>query len=250
MTTRFPDGNRIDCSNRTLGTGPLRYGAFRGPLTFASSGLLILVSWFGCAPVAQAVEPPEPVRLFDGRSFAGWEGGTDKTWRVEKGAIVAGSLEKPASRNEFLCTRGEYGDFELRLKFKIVGRHRVNAGVQFRTRRIPGHHEVIGYQADIGPGYYGALYDESRRRKILAAPDRETVQRALSAVAKDGWHDYRIRAEGNHIQLWLNGVRTVDYREPDPKIARKGVIALQIHGGMRAVIAYKDIELIPLNDTK
>ena len=186
------------------------------------------------------------IRLFDGRTFKGWEGDTQTTWRIEDGAIVAGSLEEPTPRNEFLCTRQRFGDFELRLKFKITGDRRVNGGVQFRTERIPNHHEVIGYQADIGPGYFGALYDESRRRKILAAADQATTRRALAAVGKDGWHTYRIRAEGNHVELWLNGVQTVDYREPDPNIARDGIIAIQIHAGMQAIIAYKDIVIRPL----
>ena len=42
--------------------------------------------------------------LFDGKTLAGWEGDTAKTWRVEDGAIVGGSLETAVPRNEFLCT--------------------------------------------------------------------------------------------------------------------------------------------------
>ncbi len=52
-------------------------------------------------------------------------------------------------RNEFLCTKKTYGNFELRLEAKLVGKGD-NAGIQFRTRRIPNHHEVSGYQADMG----------------------------------------------------------------------------------------------------
>ena len=148
-----------------------------------------------------------------------------------------------APHNEFLATTRKFENFELQLKFKITGTHRVNAGVQFRTRRIPNHHEVSGYQADIGPGYDGHLYDESRRNRMLAKPNKETVNEALQAVADDGWHSYRIRAAGDRIQLWLNGVQTVDFTEKDAKIPRTGIIALQIHGGMRAVIAYKDITI-------
>src|SRR5690606_35016827 len=104
---------------------------------------------------------PQP--LFDGKTLAGWEGDTRNTWRIEDGAIVGGSLERVVPRNEFLCTTKTYGDFELRPKFKLLGEpDKVNAGVQFRTRRIPMHHEVIGYQADIGQHYWGALYDDSR----------------------------------------------------------------------------------------
>lgn len=184
---------------------------------------------------------PKGKPLFDGKTFDGWEGDTQKTWRIDDGTITAGSLEKAAPRNEFLATKKRYKDFELTLKFKINGKKRVNAGVQFRTERVPNHHEVSGYQADIAPNYDGHLYDESRRRKMLAEPDAATRKKAQAAIGKDGWNTYRIRAEGDRIQLWFNGVKTVDYTEKDKKIPRDGIIALQIHGGMQATIAYKDI---------
>jgi hypothetical protein len=185
----------------------------------------------------------EYVSLFDGESFAGWEGDTDKTWRIEHGAITAGSLVEEAARNEFLATTREYENFDLRLKFRIIGDKNVNAGVQLRTSRIPNHHDVCGYQADIGPGLEGHLYDECRRRCMLASPDGETLEKAQRAVGPDGWQTYRIRAEGDRIQFWFNGVQTVDYVEEEADIPRTGIIALQIHGGMQAIVAYKDIEI-------
>jgi len=182
-----------------------------------------------------------PVALFDGKTFEGWEGDTTKTWRIEDGALVGGSLTAKVPNNEFLCTRKEYGNFELRLKFKLVGTTgKPNAGVQFRTQRIPNHFEVSGYQADLGEGYWGALYDESRRKKILAAPDAAAV---LQVLKIDDWNDYTIRCEGRRIQLWINGLKTVDYTEPEDGIAETGVIAVQIHGGAAAVASYKDLTI-------
>jgi hypothetical protein len=180
----------------------------------------------------------EPIKLFDGKTLDGWEG--DKaTWRVEDGAIVGGSLEKTVPRNEFLCTTKTYGDFELKVKFKLVGDKKdANGGVQFRTKRIPKHHEVSGYQADIGQHYWGALYDESRRNKVLAGPDKAVIDKI---VKHDDWNDYVIRCEGPRIRLWLNGTLTVDYTEKDDKIERTGIIGLQIHGGAKAKAIYKDI---------
>ena len=64
---------------------------------------------------ALAVEP-EPVKLFDGITFANWEGDTKKTWKIEDGAIVGGSLTDVVPRNEFLCTTTTYADFELKVK--------------------------------------------------------------------------------------------------------------------------------------
>jgi hypothetical protein len=183
----------------------------------------------------------EEKSLFDGKTLAGWEGDTEKTWRVEDGAIVGGSLDATVPRNEFLCTTKMYGDFELKVKFKLLGdKARANAGVQFRTKRIPNHHEVSGYQADVGQDYWGALYDESRRNKVLARPDAKTLE---GLVKHDDWNEYVIRCEGPRIRLWLNGKLTVDYTEPDDKIARTGIIGLQIHGGAKAKVYYKDIRI-------
>ena len=203
------------------------------------AAVLSLLWW--AAPGLLLAEAAGPTALFDGKSFAGWEGDTDQTWRIEKGVLTAGSLKKAAPRNEFLSTTREFENFDLQLKFKIRGNQHVNAGVQFRTRRILNHHEVSGYQADIGPGYDGHLYDESRRNRMLATPDEAVLKRAQAAAAVDGWQTYRIRAVGDSIQLWLNGVQTVNYTEQDASISRSGVIALQIHGQMQAIISYKDI---------
>lgn len=191
--------------------------------------------------VTASVAWGQPVSLFDGKTFKGWEGDTKATWRIEEGAIVGGSLDKTVPRNEFLCTSETLRDFELRLKYKLVGTEGfVNGGVQIRSKRIPNHHEMIGYQADLGAGFDGALYDESRRNKMLAQPSKETLDKILKAGE---WNDYRIRCEGPRIQLWLNGTQTVDYTEKDPSIPLEGILGLQIHGGCKAVVRFKDITL-------
>jgi hypothetical protein len=204
--------------------------------------LLVMVMF---AAVARAGEKPEatgkPVSLFDGKTFSGWEGNLD-VFRIEDGAIVGGSLKGLVARNEFLTTDKEYGDFELRLKFKLLG-EKANAGVQIRSRRIPDHHEMIGYQADMGDGWWGCLYDESRRRKVLAGPSPE--ERA-KLVKPNDWNDYRIRCQGPRIQLWVNGKQTVDYTETDAAIEQTGLIGVQIHGGGPSEAWYKDITIIVL----
>jgi hypothetical protein len=198
--------------------------------------LLALASSFAAA----AQKPPgKPVSLFDGRTFKGWEGDL-KSFRIEDGAIVAGTLGQKIPRNEFLCTTNTYGDFELRLQVKLLGGSGANAGVQFRTARIPNHHEVSGYQADVGVGWWGALYDESRRNKVLQGPDK---QKMALTVRTDDWNDYVVRAEGKRIRLWLNGVPTVDYLEEDPAVAPRGVICVQIHSGPPSEAWYRQITI-------
>lgn len=199
---------------------------------------LVLVA-AASAAIAAGQPSPRAVPLFDGKTFTGWEG--DRTiFRIQDGAVVGGSLGGKIARNEFLCTTKTFGDFELRLRTKLLGGDGANAGIQFRTARIPNHHEVSGYQADMGTGWWGALYDESRRNKVLKGPD----QASMKAVVRSGdWNDYTIRAEGPRIRLTLNGVETVSYVEEDPAIAASGVICLQIHGGPPSEAWYKDITI-------
>jgi hypothetical protein len=204
--------------------------------------LIALAAFLPCGLDGQASKLPNPVAIFDGKTFEGWEGDL-KIFRIEDGAIVGGSLKNKIARNEFLCTRKTYGDFELRLKVKLLGGDAANAGVQFRTKRIPNNYEVSGYQADMGTGWWGALYDESRRNKVLTGPD----QAKMKEVVKNGeWNDYVIRAEGKRIQLWINGVQTVDYIEEDPKIETTGVVCPQIHAGPPSEAWYKDVTIVDL----
>jgi hypothetical protein len=179
------------------------------------------------------------VSLFDGKTLDGWKEHTVGFWRVESGAIVGGDLENKVKQNEFLRSRKIYGDFELRLQFKLIG-EKTNAGVQFRTEEIPDDHEVSGYQADLGDGWWGCLYDESRRRKALAGPPADERDKP---VRINQWNDYRIRCKGSRIQLWINDIQTVDYTEPDPEIPQTGIIALQVHGNLINEAHYRNIRI-------
>jgi hypothetical protein len=192
--------------------------------------------------LAWADEPPaKATPLFDGKTFAGWDGDTKETWRIEDGSLVGGTLTKKQPRNEFLATKKEYGDFVLTLKFKLLGdstKTFVNSGVQIRSQRVKDSHEMIGYQADLGDGYWASIYDESRRNKVLAAADQKAMNKAINAGA---WNKYVIRAEGRRIRTWINDVQGVDYTEPDEKLTQVGRIGLQIHGGGPAEVWFKDI---------
>jgi hypothetical protein len=185
-----------------------------------------------------------PVSLFDGKSFAGWDGDTKRTWRIEDGCIVGGSLKRKIPRNEFLATTRSYGDFVLRVQFKLLGDAQktfVNSGVQFRSQRMPGSSEMIGYQADLGdPTWWASLYDESRRNKVLAQSDMTKINKVLR---RGEWNTYEVRAEGTRIRITLGGVLGVDYTEKEVAIPQEGRIGLQIHAGGPAEVWFKEIVL-------
>jgi hypothetical protein len=106
---------------------------------------------------------------------------------------------------------------------------------------------MSGYQVDAGDKWWGKLYDESRRNKVIAEPINAAA--ADAAVKKGDWNEYRIRTEGPRIRAWINGVPTVDYTEADPSIAFDGHIAIQIHGGGIALVQAKDVTIEELPPT-
>ncbi|MEI7954650.1 MAG: DUF1080 domain-containing protein [Verrucomicrobiota bacterium] len=177
-------------------------------------------------------------RIFDGKSLAGWEG--DLKWfRVADGSVVAGSMTQSIPQNEFLCSAAQYGNFELRLKVRLIN-GKGNGGVQFRSQRVPNSREMAGYQADMATDYWGGLYDESRRNAFLAKPDPVALAMVLKPT---DWNDYVIRCEGPRVRLWLNGLLTVDFTEVDASVVPSGHLGLQIHSGAPSESWYKDIDI-------
>jgi len=192
-----------------------------------------------CASLALGASPPAEegfVPLFNGKDLTGWEG-NPKLWVVEEGMLVGRS---PGIRhNDFLATTRAFGNFVLRFQVRLVG-GKGNSGVQFRSKRVPKSHEVSGYQADIGRGWWGTLYDESRRNRPLARPDRKALAKALKPT---GWNDYEVRAVGPQIALSINGATLVEYTERDPAIAPAGIIAPQLHSGGPLEIQFRNIRI-------
>jgi len=206
--------------------------------------LFAILFFFNITATVEAQSIQKTISLFDGKTFNGWEGDTVNTWRIFNNALMGGSLTETVPHNEFLATTESFGDFELMLEFKITGTGFVNAGVQFHSERSKNPaYEMIGYQADLGEGYWASLYDESRRDLTIVQPDSALIQKILKPAT---WNRFKIKSVGRRIRIWLNDVQTVDYSEPDEKIIHTGKIALQVHGGGKALAAYRNIKIIRL----
>lgn len=186
------------------------------------------------APTDKLPEGFKP--LFDGKTLTGWKG-REGLWKVVDGAIVGTTTpETKLKHNDFLYTEKEYGDFELRVKFRLRNH---NSGVQIRSI-VHDDFRVTGYQADIAEKRYtGILYGEGFGG-ILADVKPAEVAKHLK---KDDWNEYRIVFQGKRLQMWINGFQTVDFTEKRPKAPAKGVIAFQLHGGPPMQASFKDVIL-------
>ena len=99
-----------------------------------------------------------------------------------------------------------------------------------------------GYQADMGAGWWGKLYEENLRGMLYGG---EPGQKTAEAAVKPGeWNAYRIRAEGDRIRTWINGKPSVDLTDPEGR--KKGVIGLQMHSGGPMEVRFRRLVLKPL----
>ena len=188
----------------------------------------------------------ESTSLFDGESLNGWQAVSENNqqfWSVIDGVITGGDGIENIPRNTYLRSLETYDDFEFRCLFRLTGDHSkglINSGIQYRSQIEDG--KIIGYQADIGKGYWGDIYDEHRRAKLTSG-DLSTLKHILK---EDGWNSYIIRCKGNKHELYINGVKTNEYLEKDKNIPASGVFGIQLHSGGNAKIEFKNITISAL----
>lgn len=216
-----------------------------------------------CCSTALADEPKQSdagvTVLYDGGDLTGWTG-RDDLWSAENGEIVGRSVKaNPLKGNTFLIWQGGQPDnFELTAQFKIEGG---NSGIQYRSKVVDEEQFVVGgYQADIdfGNRYAGILYEEKGRGILAERGQKVTIQsdgkkqvdqfgkaEDLGKGIKPGeWNDFRVVADGNHLQHFINDTMTIEVMdEQSEKAATRGVIALQLHAGPPMVVRFKNIKI-------
>lgn len=203
---------------------------------------ILMISSLGCS----AQKTASTTSLFNGNSLEGWKTvkeSNQKYWSVIDGVITGGDGVKKIPTNTYLRTTKSYEDFEFRCLFRLTGDHGlglINSGIQYRS--TIKDNKIIGYQADIGKGYWGDIYDEHRRGKLIGG-DLSTLKHILK---EDGWNSYIIRCKGNKHELYINGVKTCEYIEKDKNIPFKGVFGMQLHSGGNAKIEFKNITISQL----
>ncbi|XHC24473.1 MAG: DUF1080 domain-containing protein [Phycisphaerales bacterium] len=179
-------------------------------------------------------EPAGMVHLINGNNAAGtpegWFAEDAGTWTVEGDTLIG--RDGPGH----LFTDGAYRNFEMRALVKV--NERGNSGMYFRVQPNPAANNPwpIGYEAQIDQhdpkNFTGSIYD-------MAWPEGVS-----SPITRDNaWFDYRVRAEGNRIRTWINGVPMVD-AELDR--FSEGHLAVQGHH-QGNVIMYKDIRVLELD---
>jgi putative heme-binding domain-containing protein len=181
------------------------------------------------AQVPLAATPENAKTFFNGRDLAGWSG-KPELWSVENGEIVGRT--EGLKQNEFLVSDLTAGDFRLTLEVKL-SENKGNSGIQVRSEPLPGG-SVRGYQADVGVGWWGKLYEEHGRGLLWPASGE-------SHVKTGDWNRYEIVCVGSRIRTLLNGKPCVDLADPAGR--KNGIFAFQLHSGGPTEVRYRNLKL-------
>ena len=187
----------------------------------AIAGMLALTLFTACRTGEQCDWTGKPseagfVEIFNGKDLTGWEATGGAKWVVEDGLLIGTQGENNAPGDLF--TENTYKDFVLTVTYRVEWP--CNSGVWFRYQS-----PQKAYQADIleykNPECYsGTLYCPAKM--FLAMNTDKTL------VNRDSWNTMKVQAEGEHIQIWLNGRQVADVHD---NTTDSGRIGFQVHPG-------------------
>lgn len=219
--------------------------------------------------------------LFDGQTLKGWHPGAqtghsrasgNKTagrWVVEQGAIV-GSQDIPGNGG-ILLTDEKFADFEVSLEMN--NDFGPDSGLFLRsTDDGTAYQAMIDYHAN---GNLMGIYGEGKLGGRPALANfrilNEVTEIAVSTNAPTAlpvlpsswpffwrhgqWNELRARIVANPptITTWINGVKFMEWTEPQKRHPDAGHIALQVHGGgdlTRQFVRYRNIRVRALPPTE
>ena len=189
---------------------------------------------------------PDFKNLFDGKDLDGWKKvGGGATYHIEGDTIVG---EVGPGANTFLRTEKTYTDFIFAVDFKLEVPG--NSGIQFRSHQkedAKDNGRVFGYQMEIDPSdrkWSGGIYDEGRRGWLYDLKDKPQAQ---AAFKKDDWNTYVIKAQGDHLQTWVNGTPVANLHDATDA---EGFLALQVHSGSAGKIVWKNVKVKELESAE
>jgi len=201
---------------------------------------LVLLLFLSVSMPAQEAKKDQWVALFNGKDLSGWKKYGDEKWAVENGEILGEALTKAYG---YLATEKTYKDFEMKAKFKAEGTG--NSGIFYHSTLEGVDIKGVQVEVDPNPGMHtGGLYESGGREWLIKPGAAEE-----KALKVGDWNQIQFSVVGNHVVTYVNGVKAVDYTDPNPKYF-DGVIALQLHAGGQGKMRFKDLYIREIKSTQ
>jgi Domain of Unknown Function (DUF1080) len=179
-------------------------------MRFVRLAAILLAVAFIAGPVSSdEPKPPEGfTSLFNGTDLTGWKATGDmKVWGAEKGLIY---VEKGGGG--WLLTEKEFGDFELRVEYKMS--KGANSGVALRTP-TEGDPAYVGMEIQL-------IDDEGWPDKLADWQHTGSIYNVVPAAKLNNkpigeWNTIRIVCSGTKVKVEVNGTTVVDANLEDSK---------------------------------
>jgi hypothetical protein len=188
------------------------------------------------------------IELLKGGTLDAWKVPSGR-WQLKEGSIVGETGTERLSTPEWIYTKQSFGNFEFTCELRLTGDNRRNTGIYYRVTPISyrGRFEApSGYEFDAaatGDRLTGSVGDWYVRPSLRISADSTIINKIYNS---DNWNRMTLRARGNRLEYWINGVKVMDYRDEDPKGSREGVIGFQMHDGSVMKAEYRNIKVLPL----
>jgi uncharacterized Zn-binding protein involved in type VI secretion len=169
--------------------------------------------------------------IFDGKSLDGWKANErPDSWTVRNGSITG---DGEASHLFYMGAKCVNCEFKADVKINHGG----NSGMYFRTAFGPGF-----------PRGYEAQVDNTHRDPVRTGSLYNFVKVLEQLIPDDTWWTQHIIAEGNHIQIFVNDKKTVDFVD-EKNTFTAGHLALQQHNA-GSVVEFKNLQMKDLPGPK
>jgi hypothetical protein len=177
------------------------------------------------------------VQLFNGKDLTGWEG-QPGVWQVKGGMIFATTFPRGRKLNTFLCTKGNFRDFELEFDAKLRGEN--NSGVMIRSTLYDRkNYWLDGIKCDLGGRTgWGTLVTYGKTVNLLKVADSPAARLATKA---NDFNRVNLRCVGKKVSVRINGVQVHDVELP--QLAAEGRIGFQLRLGPPTEVSLKNIRI-------
>lgn len=185
-----------------------------------------------CAVAAFAADEPKPESIFNGKDLTGWKIPKEPFWKVVDGVLVGESPDdkQPGS---MLYTEKSYHDVVVEAECRWSGE--IDSGIMVRKPEIQMQ---IGISRSLKKDMSGSFY-------IGKYPEEGQAKNAEKLIKIGEWTKFRLEAKGDTYTVWINGEKSVEYK--DPKYSGAAPIGLQIHPKVKMKVEYRNIKAVALD---
>ena len=183
---------------------------------------------------------------FNGKDLSGWKtSGADAFWTVADGVLAGENKDSfmDYKKGNMLYTEKSYQDVVIECECRFSGE--IDSGIMVR-RDAAGKKDIqmqIGVSRSLKKDMTGAFYCTIPDSKPAKAgyPEAGWAPKVAALWKSNEWNKIRFQAKGDTYTVWINGEQVSNY--VDASYPKAAPIGLQVHGGVKMKVEYRNISV-------